>query len=49
MDKAEQKRQKFQKRRSTPFTDGWRRLKKNKLAMVGLVIIIVYAVIAIFP
>ena len=49
MDKAEQKRQKLSKKRSTPLTDGWRRLKKNKLAMVGLVIIIVYAVLALFP
>lgn len=49
MDKAEQKRKKYQKRRSTPLTDGWRRLQKNKLAMVGLVIIIIYAVVALIP
>ena len=37
-----------QDRRQTFFSDAWLRLKRNKLAMVGLVMILVLFFVAIF-
>ena len=36
-------------RESTPWTEAWKRLKKNRLAMASLVVFILLIVIALFP
>ena len=37
------------KKETSPGQDFWRRLKRNKAAMVGLVILSILVVVAIFP
>ena len=49
MAKAAKKASKRKNKVSTPMSDGFRRLTKNKLAMIGLAIFIIYLIIALFP
>jgi peptide/nickel transport system permease protein len=49
MAAAEKKLAKRRIKRSTPGIEGWRRFQKNKLAMAGLIIIIIYILMAIVP
>ncbi len=49
MEKAQKKAAKRKDKVSSPMADGIRRLTKNKLAMFGLAIFILYLLIALFP
>ncbi len=49
MEKAGKKLNKRRSKSSTPLMNAWRRLRKNKLAMVGLVIFAVYVLAALVP
>lgn len=48
MEKINSRRKGGKRGRSTPAKDAWRRLKRNKMAIVGMIIIIALLLIAIF-
>ena len=49
MEKIAKKQEKRKNKKTTPLTDVWRRLRRDKRAMVGLAIFIVLVIIALFP
>ena len=49
MEKIARKQEKRKNKKTTPLTDVWRRLRRDKRAMVGLAIFIVLVIIALFP
>jgi len=49
MDRAAKAAKKRQGKASSPFTNAMRRLMKNKLAVIGLVIFVIYIFAALFP
>jgi len=51
MERINKKNEKVKKsgKQSTPWTEAWKRLKKNKLAMVSLVVFVLLILIALFP
>ena len=49
MEKYYKKIKKGKKDKTSPFSEVWKRLKRNKLAMIGLSIFTILVIIAIFP
>ena len=49
MERMAKKQAKRKGRKSTPLGDVWRRLRRDKRAMVGLVIFVILVIIALFP
>ena len=49
MEKIAKKQAKRRNRRETPLTEVWRRLRRDKRAMVGLVIFVILVIVALFP
>ena len=49
MEKIAKKQAKRKNKRNTPLTDVWRRLRRDKRAMVGLVIFVILIIVALFP
>ena len=49
MEKIAKKQEKRKNKKTTPLTDVWRRLRRDKRAMVGLAIFMVLVIIALFP
>ena len=49
MERMAKKQAKRKGRKSTPLGDVWRRLRRDKRAMIGLVIFVILVIIALFP
>ena len=49
MERMAKKQAKRKGKKSTPLGDVWRRLRRDKRAMIGLVIFIILVIIALFP
>ena len=49
MEKIAKKQAKRKNKRNTPLTDVWRRLRRDRRAMIGLVIFVILVIVALFP